>query len=164
MAHIPEAITLDVFGPPEPIHLARLHRLTEAAGVGPRVRFRSAPRAELLNQYRAADVVVFPSEWREPFGIVPLEAMASGAVVVATGVGGSGDYLVDGENCVLFEAGDATALAAAVARVAGDAALRERLIDGGLATAARLTIAATADRLEQLHLETARAGHNTNVR
>ena len=52
-------------------------------------------------------MVVFPVRWEEPWGLVPIEAMARGRPVVATGRGGSGEYLRDGENCVLFEADDA---------------------------------------------------------
>jgi glycosyltransferase involved in cell wall biosynthesis len=58
---------------------------------------------------------------------------------VATGRGGSADYLRDGENCLLFEAGDAESLAAAVLRLGGDPALRSRLREGGLETAPRYT-------------------------
>jgi glycogen(starch) synthase len=54
---------------------------------------------------------------------------------VATGRGGSGEYLRDGQNALLFEAGDAGALAGAVTRLAGDPALRARLREGGAATA-----------------------------
>jgi glycosyltransferase involved in cell wall biosynthesis len=60
--------------------------------------------------------------------------------VVATGTGGSGEYLVDGSNCVLFRAGDPAALAAAIERLAADDPLRARLVTGGLETAARLTV------------------------
>jgi glycosyltransferase involved in cell wall biosynthesis len=105
----------------------------------------------LHERYGDADVCVFPSEWAEPFGIVPLEAMASGTPVVATGTGGSGEYLVDGDNCVLFQPGDVGGLAEGVRALAGDPALRARLIAGGLATAARLTVDRLADQLEDIH-------------
>ena len=45
----------------------------------------------------------------------------------------------DGVNCVLFDAGDARSLATAVRRLGADAALRDRLREGGLATAPRHT-------------------------
>lgn len=96
-------------------------------------------RAGLMEAYASADVVVFPVQWREPWGLVPLEAMARGRPVVATGRGGSGEYLVDGENCLLFDAEDPDALAAALMRLASDAGLRERLREAGLATAAQHT-------------------------
>ncbi len=50
----------------------------------------------------AADALLFPVQWEEPWGLVPLEAMASGTPVVATGTGGSGEYLRDGDNCLVY--------------------------------------------------------------
>jgi glycosyltransferase involved in cell wall biosynthesis len=94
-------------------------------------------RAELIAAYEEADAVVFPVRWEEPWGLVPLEAMAKGRPVVATGRGGSGEYLRDGENCLLFPAGDAAALADAVRRLAEDQALREKLHGEGVRTASR---------------------------
>jgi glycosyltransferase involved in cell wall biosynthesis len=111
------------------------------------------PRAALPGLYAAADVVVFPVLWEEPWGLVPLEAMAMGRPVVATGQGGSGEYLRDGENALLHAPGDTAGLAAAVERLAADAGLRERLREGGSATASRHTEdvfnAAVAGELER---------------
>ena len=59
--------------------------------------------------------------------------------VVATGRGGSGEYLRDGDDCVLFAAGFVDGLAGTVQRLAGDPGLRARLYDGALATAERHT-------------------------
>jgi glycosyltransferase involved in cell wall biosynthesis len=64
--------------------------------------------------------------------------MAVGAPVVATGRGGSGEFLRDGENSLIYEpTDDPAALAAAVRRLAGDERLRDRLRKAGFATAAR---------------------------
>jgi glycosyltransferase involved in cell wall biosynthesis len=104
--------------------------------------------------YAAADVILFPVEWPEPWGLVPLEAMAVGRPVIATGTGGSAEYLVDGENCLLFPPGDAEALAERVRRLAADPGLRARLREGGFATAARFPQEAfdraVIDALEQV--------------
>ena len=79
--------------------------------------------------------------------------MALGRPVVATGRGGSGEYLRDGENCLLFDAGDAAALAEAVRRLAEDGDLRARLRAAGEATARRHTDAvfnaAVAEAIER---------------
>jgi glycosyltransferase involved in cell wall biosynthesis len=61
--------------------------------------------------YAAHDCVLFPVRWEEPWGLVPLEAMAVGRPVVATGTGGSAEYLRDAGNCLLHPPGDAAALA-----------------------------------------------------
>jgi glycosyltransferase involved in cell wall biosynthesis len=74
--------------------------------------------------------------------------MAKGRPVVATGRGGSAEYLRDGQNCLLFEAEDARALAAAVGRLEADASLRARLRAGGLETAPQHTEAGLNDAVE----------------
>jgi glycosyltransferase involved in cell wall biosynthesis len=63
--------------------------------------------------------------------------MATGMAIVATGTGGSGELLVDGENCLLVAPGDSPGLARALERLILDDALRERLSAGALATAAQ---------------------------
>ncbi|MEA2294542.1 MAG: glycogen synthase [Solirubrobacteraceae bacterium] len=131
-------MSLRVVGGGDAAEAARLRALAQRLGVA--VEFDApVPRDALPAVYADADAVVFPVTWFEPFGLVPLEAMAVGRPVLATGRGGSGDYLRDGENALLHEAGDAAALAATVERLAGDPALRGRLRAGGLATARRLT-------------------------
>lgn len=137
MTLLPEQATLRIVGEGDESYGRELEDTVTELGLGERVRFEpSRGREELFEIYRAADVLVFPVEWQEPFGLVPLEAMAMGRPVVATGRGGSGDYLVDRENSLLFEAGDAIGLANAVALLAEDEDLRERLRVRGLRTAA----------------------------
>ena len=145
-------LTLEVFGEGDPGELRRLRERAEVPGVAERVAFMGArPRADLPAAYAGADAVVFPVEWSEPYGLVPLEAMAVGRPVVATGRGGSSEYLEDGVNCILYEAGDADALTEALLRLAADAALRARLREGGLATAGRLTERRWTDALVAEH-------------
>jgi glycogen synthase len=109
-------------------------------------------RAELREIYCSADALLFPVRWEEPWGLVPLEAMACGCPVIATGRGGSAEYLRDGENCVLTRDGDPAALADAVRRLAAARVLRDRVRKGGLATAARYTVDAFTRSVER-HLE-----------
>lgn len=140
LAELPEGATLTIVGGWNDREEARLRALAERHGVTARVRFLGQrSRDEVRAAYAEADVVVFPVLWEEPWGLVPIEAMARGRPVVATGRGGSGEYLRDGENALLFEAGDAPALARAVRRLADDPDLRRRLREGGLQTAARHT-------------------------
>jgi glycosyltransferase involved in cell wall biosynthesis len=83
----------------------------------------------------ALDVLVLPSVLPEPFGIVLLEAMASGKPVIATAHGGPLEIVVDGEDGLLVPPADPVALAGAIERLAGDAALRDRLGAAGRARA-----------------------------
>ena len=145
LAHLPGEATLTVAGAGEEALAAELAE-------PPRVRLTGALAPDALAAaYADADAVLFPSEWEEPWGLVPLEAMAVGRPVVATGTGGSGEYLRAGRNCLLHPVGDAAALADAVRRLAGDEALRARLREGGLATAGRHTLSAFVDRVCAAH-------------
>lgn len=149
LVELPEA-TLTVAGTGPEALLADLAALARRVGVAERVSFLGAvPRADLPALYERHDAVVFPVQWEEPWGLVPLEAMALGRPVTASGRGGSSEYLRDGENCLLHTPGDPTSLAATVRRLAAEPALRERLLDGGLRAArhyteSRFNAAATA--------------------
>jgi glycosyltransferase involved in cell wall biosynthesis len=127
-------------------------RLAAELASDPRVSLVGAlaPSA-LAAAYAEADAVLFPADWAEPWGLVPLEAMAVGRPVVATGVGGSAEYLRDGENCLLHAPGDASGLAACVRRLAEDEALRARLRSGGFETARRHTLSAFVERVCDAH-------------
>lgn len=104
--------------------IARLAESARASGVADRVRFMGqVEQAELPRWYRSADVVVC-TPWYEPFGIVPLEAMACGVPVVAAAVGGLRDTVVDEETGLLVPPFDADATAAAIERLLNDSSTR----------------------------------------
>jgi len=149
LLHLPETASLTIDGRGDAAATERLQALARDLDLQDRVRFTRSSRRELATAYAEADVVVFPVQWAEPFGLVPLEAMAVGTPVVATGTGGSGEYLRDEENCLLFAPHDsADALAATVIRLAGSAGLRDALRDGGFDTAARSPEYAFNERIE----------------
>ena len=151
MSMLPDQTTLDVVGGGDESHLSELRSLAEREGVGERVRFRRLPREELPDAYGAADALLFPVRWPEPWGLVPLEAMATGTPVVATGTGGSGEYLAHEENCLLFApADDPRALADAVRRLEAEPALRTRLRAGGLETSGRFSEREFNEAVERL--------------
>jgi glycosyltransferase involved in cell wall biosynthesis len=77
--------------------------------------------------YDASDVVAVPSTEPEPFGLVALEAMLAGVPVIASAHGGLVEFVDDGVNGMLFAPNDVGALAGAIAKLAGDGSLRERL-------------------------------------
>ena len=83
-------------------------------GVAERVRLiGQVARTEMPALLRSADLVVC-SPWYEPFGLVPLEAMACGVPVVAGAVGGLLDSVVDNVTGAHVPLGDPAALAAAI--------------------------------------------------
>jgi glycosyltransferase involved in cell wall biosynthesis len=155
LPELPDEAQLDLVGPGDAAHLAELHALVDELDLHDRVHFDVVDRRDLPARYEAADVFVFPSTWSEPFGLVPVEAMACDTPVVATGTGGTGEFLRDGQNAAFFEPGDPSSLAATIRRLAGDAALREQLVLAGRRTAGELTIDRLADLLEEWHLAAA---------
>lgn len=60
--------------------------------------------------YGMASICVVPSTWQEPFGMVNIEAMASGCAVVATAVGGIPEIITDGRTGLLIPPDDPTAI------------------------------------------------------
>jgi glycosyltransferase involved in cell wall biosynthesis len=84
------------------------------------------PHDELQHLYARAAVVACPSR-REGFGVACLEAMAHGRPVVASGVGGLRDLVVDGETGIVVPPRDPAALRSALERLLADPELRRRL-------------------------------------
>lgn len=156
LAELPATANLRIVGGGDADHARELESQARSLGLSDRVELTSPVGHDKLGDvYRAADALVFPVTWPEPWGLVPLEAMACGTPVIATGTGGSGEYLDDGKNSLLFGPGDPEGLARCVTRLAGDAALRRRLRAEGLATAARHTEDAYNGAIEQALRQTA---------
>jgi glycosyltransferase involved in cell wall biosynthesis len=130
---------------------AYLEQKARSDGVADRTVFTGwLGSAALETLYARADVVVCPSVWDEPFGLVGIEAMAHGKPVAAFDVGGIPDWLADGESGFLVPRKDAGALARAVERLLDDPALREAFGARGKALVAeRFRRAAHLDGLEE---------------
>jgi glycosyltransferase involved in cell wall biosynthesis len=100
-----------------------VRRLTELArrlGVGHRVAFRGGVNHERLPALlRSADAVICVP-WYEPFGIVPLEAMACGVPVIASAVGGLVDTVVDGVTGLHVPPRQPASVARAASRLLAD--------------------------------------------
>ncbi|MFZ4775213.1 MAG: glycosyltransferase family 4 protein [Terrimicrobiaceae bacterium] len=101
--------------------LNKCRALIEKLGLSPRVEiFGHLSPAELARQYRLAQIVVVPSAWQEPFGMVGIEAMRHARSVVAFDVGGIPDWLHDQQNGELVPAGNVDALRQSLQRLLGD--------------------------------------------
>ncbi|WP_175407406.1 glycosyltransferase [Streptomyces sp. TRM64462] len=129
LTRLPDAELVIVGGPPpeqldaDP-EVRRLRDVARLAGVADRVRFTGAvSRDAVAPLLRSADVVVCPADY-EPFGIVPLEAMACARPVVASAVGGQLDTVDDPRCGRLVPPRDPDALARAVAEFLADPQLR----------------------------------------
>jgi glycosyltransferase involved in cell wall biosynthesis len=125
-----------------------LERRLGAMGVADRAELHGyvPVDAGLLELYRKSHVFLHVS-WTEGFPQVLIEAFAAGVPVVGTAVGGVPEVV--GGAALLVPPGDARAAAAAVARVAEEPALRERLVADGLVVAQRHTIEGESRRVAE---------------
>jgi glycosyltransferase involved in cell wall biosynthesis len=93
--------------------------LADELGIGGRVRFVGAvPHHNLPPYFAAADVLALPSDATESFGIVLIEAMASGCPVIATDLPGVRTIVSHGRDGLVVAPGDVDALRRAIADVA----------------------------------------------
>jgi len=92
-------------------YLDDLKARAAAAGLSNRIHFRDeVPIEQLADHFRALDLYIAPQRW-EGFGLTPLEAMASGAPVIATRVGAFEELIKDGETGHLVDIEDVDAMA-----------------------------------------------------
>lgn len=127
--------------------LPRLHDIggAEAVFVG-RVSAEALPR-----YYAAADIFCSPAVGQESFGIVLLEAMASGKPVVASDIPGYRTVATSGVEGILVPPADPARIAEALLALAGDAGLRAACGERGRRTALRYEWPAVVDRLEAIY-------------
>jgi glycosyltransferase involved in cell wall biosynthesis len=117
--------------------LPAMRKLARRLGVEERVRFTGWLAADQLAQeFADASVVVVPSLWPEPFGIVGIEAFAAGRPVIASATGGIGDWLEDGVSGLAVAPGDARSLARALGELLADPGRQRRMGAAGRAMVA----------------------------
>lgn len=127
-------LVVPVVGGPSGSGLAKpegLQKLAARLGITDVVRFRPpVGQEQLADWYRAASVLVMPS-YSESFGLVAIEAQASGTPVVAASVGGLPVAVRDGVSGFLIDGHDPADYARALGRFARDTSLAGRM--GGAA-------------------------------
>jgi glycosyltransferase involved in cell wall biosynthesis len=103
----------------------------------------AGPRVEFLGQvdphafFRDLDVLVVPSLWSEPFGLVATEAMAHGVPVLAAARGGLKEIVTPGRDGFLFEPSDPASFLELFDRIRSGAIDLEPMREHALATADR---------------------------
>jgi glycosyltransferase involved in cell wall biosynthesis len=105
---------------------------------------------ELIRYYDCSDILLVPSLWQEPFGLVIAEAMARSLPVIASNIGGPAEILTHDVNGLLVEPGDERALASAILQLSQDTQKRTRLAQAARMTVReRFTIEENARQVEQ---------------
>ena len=107
--------------------------------------------AERAARMRGCTVYCSPSVRGESFGMVLLEAMASGCALVASDLDGHRNVATDGVDALLAPVGDPVALTKALCRVLGDGALRAELVAGGRRRADELSMTHLAERYSEIY-------------
>ncbi|MGP6174784.1 D-inositol-3-phosphate glycosyltransferase [Corynebacterium sp. A21] len=122
-------------------------------GVERRIRFLDPrPPAELVAIYRAADIIAVPS-YNESFGLVAMEAQASGTPVVAARVGGLPVAVAEGETGLLVDGHDPADWADTLSQLLDDDDTRIRMGEDAVAHAANFSWAKTAEQLASVYSE-----------
>ncbi|NUT72984.1 glycosyltransferase [Pseudarthrobacter sp. C4D7] len=145
--------------------IRRLLALAAELGVSGNVTLQGqVPRADMPGIFRSADAVVC-APWYEPFGIVPLEAMACGVPVVAAAVGGLRDTVVDHATGLHVPPLDPEAIASALVLLLENHSLRKDLGRAGEKRARTRyswdRVAAETEKAYQLAVAGARSGAQT---
>lgn len=131
----------------------RVRALCAELGVADRVQFLGwVGVAECSRLYEKASIVLVPSLWDEPFGIVGIEAMAQGRPVIGSNVGGIPEWLQHGRNGFLVQPGDVTGLSARIDELNGSASLASEMgLEGRRMYEERYTPEIHVDRLLEVY-------------
>ncbi len=95
-----------------------------------------------------AAIVVVPSRWPEPFGLVALEALASGAALICSPRGGLPE--VAGDAALYANPDNPAEIAAAIRTLCGDEARRSAMMDAGRQRAGQFDVPVIAAQLAEL--------------
>jgi len=120
LAQVDPQVLLHVAGTGTDEHMQAIHEQVEAQGLGDRVRFHGwCDGPALASLMSMAWIVVVPSVWNEPAGLVPLDAAAHGRFVVASDAGGLPEYVAP-EASALVPPNDTEALASTLIEKLGN--------------------------------------------
>jgi glycosyltransferase involved in cell wall biosynthesis len=127
-----------------------LHVLASRLGLDGRIEFTGF-REDVAEELSKLDVLVHASVIPEPFGQVVIEGMTAGVPVLAPRAGGPAEVIEDGRTGLLYEPGNADALAAAMQQAAADPTLRRKLARAARAAADAFAPQAIAEEVMRLY-------------
>lgn len=108
-------VHLHIFGSGDKVYVDELRQFLQEKGLSPAVTFHGkVPQEELIGYYDRSDIMLVPSLWQEPFGLVIAEAMARELPVIASNLAGPSEILTHQLDGLLLPPGDEQALARAI--------------------------------------------------
>ena len=138
----------------DPAYVERLKQIIVANGMGGKIQFPGfLSRKELAALFARTNVLVFPSQVPEAFGISQVEAMASGLIVVSSGTGGAPEIIRDGIDGLLFPATNPNVLAECLQKLATQPELRTRLQRAARNRALEFSVTSSVNRIEVIASE-----------
>jgi glycosyltransferase involved in cell wall biosynthesis len=130
-----ERLELTVVGSGHPDYEKSLHQMIADLEIGAHITFLGQNPSDKMPAILARqDLLLFSSTYDEPLARMTQEAMAAGVAVIGTTTGGTGEILVDGENGLTFEAGNAGELADKIAFLTKHPDIREQYAQAGRET------------------------------
>jgi glycosyltransferase involved in cell wall biosynthesis len=149
-------VSLDIIGDGPAVYRLHLQQMVTALDLRNLVHFVGPLRRErVFERYAAFDILLVPSLWVEPFGMIVVEAMARGLAVIAANHGGPAEIITHGRDGVLVPPGDPVALAEAITELAHDPhRVYQMRIQAVRMVRERYTLEACTDRVEAYLQET----------
>jgi len=107
---------------------------------------------DITNTISGFDIGVIPSR-QESFGIVGIEMMRMNVPVISTGVDGMADYMIDGQNAIIFGVDNPDQLAQSIQKLASDDQLRHTLKENAAKTAQNFSIQKCVTAIEKIYTD-----------
>lgn len=135
-------------------YVRKLKEFAQNNGLTAEVRFNGfLDRGGLTALFARCNVLVFPTQVPEAFGISQVEAMASGLIVITSGTGGTQEVIRHEIDGLVFEMGNAVSLANNLAKLATDKELRNKLQIGAQKRAMQFSVTDSIVRIENISEE-----------
>jgi glycosyltransferase involved in cell wall biosynthesis len=132
-------------------YIRALKEFAQNNGMAAKVRFNGfLDREGLAALFARCNVLVFPTQVPEAFGISQVEAMASGLIVITSGTGGTQEVIRHGIDGLVFEMGSAVSLAQNLATLATNKELRDKLQINSQKRALQFSVTESVVRIEKI--------------
>lgn len=146
---------LTVIGAADPEYMTKVQRRIETSDLAPVVDFMGVlPYAQIPIRMRENGILLVPSIWDEPFGLVAIEGMAAGCLVIGSDIGGLKEVIEPGNTGYLFPPGDSRQLADTISYSITHPQETNEIIRRAQETAIqRYSVAKMLERIQQLLLQ-----------